>query len=130
MSASVGFFLLADAEFEIDKTLGITGPDDVAKMGIAAYNAECRKIVMRYSKEWEMVVGRLGRWIGQPHILFDCVSTDSVGFLKTLLGFTGFYLILPSYTGFYWVFAGFYLVLPNFTGFYLVLLGLTWFYWI
>ncbi|XP_013398434.1 isoleucine--tRNA ligase, cytoplasmic isoform X2 [Lingula anatina] len=50
-------------EYEIDKTLGIKGPEDVAKMGIAAYNAECRKIVMRYSKEWEENVTRLGRWI-------------------------------------------------------------------
>ncbi|KAF4524980.1 hypothetical protein B566_EDAN011908 [Ephemera danica] len=31
-------------EFEIDKTLGIKGPEDVEKMGIAAYNNECRKI--------------------------------------------------------------------------------------
>ncbi|RZF34931.1 hypothetical protein LSTR_LSTR011425 [Laodelphax striatellus] len=50
-------------EFEIDKTLGIKGPDDVMKMGIAAYNSECRKIVMRYSTEWETVVKRIGRWI-------------------------------------------------------------------
>ncbi|KAF7270201.1 hypothetical protein GWI33_016811 [Rhynchophorus ferrugineus] len=50
-------------EFEIDKTLGIKGPDDVLKMGIDKYNAECRKIVMRYSKEWEEIIGRLGRWI-------------------------------------------------------------------
>ncbi|XP_017485087.1 PREDICTED: isoleucine--tRNA ligase, cytoplasmic [Rhagoletis zephyria] len=50
-------------EFEIDKLLNIRGPDDVAKMGIAAYNAECRKIVMRYSNEWEEVVTRMGRWI-------------------------------------------------------------------
>ncbi|XP_058455405.1 isoleucine--tRNA ligase, cytoplasmic [Malaya genurostris] len=50
-------------EYEIDKTLGIRGPDDVAKMGIKAYNNECRKIVMRYAKEWEEIVGRLGRWI-------------------------------------------------------------------
>ena len=28
-------------EYEIDKTLGIKGPQDVAKMGIAAYNAVC-----------------------------------------------------------------------------------------
>lgn len=41
-------------EYEIDKTLGIKGPEDVEKMGIAAYNAECRKIVMRYSTEWEV----------------------------------------------------------------------------
>ena len=24
------------------------------KMGVRAYNAECRKIIMRYSKEWEV----------------------------------------------------------------------------
>lgn len=50
-------------EYEIDKTLGIKGPEDVAKMGIAKYNEECRKIVMRYAKDWEAIVWRLGRWI-------------------------------------------------------------------
>ena len=32
-------------------------------MGIKQYNAECRAIVMRYSKEWEATVKRVGRWI-------------------------------------------------------------------
>ncbi|XP_020298336.1 probable isoleucine--tRNA ligase, cytoplasmic [Pseudomyrmex gracilis] len=50
-------------ENEIDKMLNIKGPDDVAKMGIAAYNNECRSIVMRYSEEWEKIIGRMGRWI-------------------------------------------------------------------
>jgi isoleucyl-tRNA synthetase len=50
-------------EFEIDKKLGITGREDVLKMGIEKYNAECRSIVMRYSKEWEQTVKRVGRWI-------------------------------------------------------------------
>ncbi|XP_024884154.1 isoleucine--tRNA ligase, cytoplasmic [Temnothorax curvispinosus] len=50
-------------ENEIDKKLGIKGPDDVARMGIAAYNRECRNIVMRYAEEWQMIVGRMGRWI-------------------------------------------------------------------
>nr|XP_054751612.1 isoleucine--tRNA ligase, cytoplasmic-like [Lytechinus pictus] len=50
-------------EYEIDKKLGITGPDDVAKMGIETYNNECRKIVSRYAGEWEEIVTRLGRWI-------------------------------------------------------------------
>lgn len=44
--------------------LNIKGPADVAKMGIDKYNAECRKIVMRYADEWETIVTRLGRWIG------------------------------------------------------------------
>ena len=37
--------------------------EDVEKMGVANYNAECRKIVMRYSSEWETIVTRMGRWI-------------------------------------------------------------------
>ena len=32
-------------------------------LGIDKYNEECRSIVMRYSKEWEKTVTRLGRWI-------------------------------------------------------------------
>ena len=50
-------------EHEIDKKLGIRGPDDVAAMGIEAYNRECRAIVMRYSGEWRTTVERIGRWI-------------------------------------------------------------------
>ncbi|KFO20772.1 Isoleucyl-tRNA synthetase, cytoplasmic [Fukomys damarensis] len=50
-------------EYEIDKTLGIRGPEDVAKMGIAEYNNQCRSIVMRYSSEWKSIITRLGRWI-------------------------------------------------------------------
>lgn len=36
---------------KIHLKLNIRGPDDVAKIGIAAYNAECRSIVMRYANE-------------------------------------------------------------------------------
>ncbi|KAF7790404.1 hypothetical protein EIP86_001359 [Pleurotus ostreatoroseus] len=50
-------------EHEIDKKLGITGREDVMKMGIDKYNAECRAIVMRYSSEWRATVERMGRWI-------------------------------------------------------------------
>jgi len=32
-------------------------------MGVDNYNNECRKIVMRYSDEWERIISRLGRWI-------------------------------------------------------------------
>jgi len=42
-------------EYEIDKAEGITGPEDVMKMGIAVYNAKCRAIVMRYADIWEVV---------------------------------------------------------------------------
>eukprot|EP00758_Cryptobia_borreli_P002427 Tbor_TRINITY_DN3022_c0_g1::TRINITY_DN3022_c0_g1_i1::g.17437::m.17437/K01870/IARS, ileS; isoleucyl-tRNA synthetase len=50
-------------EFEIEKELGIKSSQDVMKFGIDNYNKECRKIVMRYSGEWEKIMGRAGRWI-------------------------------------------------------------------
>jgi len=50
-------------EYEIDQKLGIRSREDVLKLSIAAYNEECRKIVLRYSGEWERIVSRMGRWI-------------------------------------------------------------------
>lgn len=50
-------------EHEIDKKLQIRSKDDVMKIGIEQYNAECRSIVMRYSSEWRSTVERMGRWI-------------------------------------------------------------------
>lgn len=50
-------------EYEIDKALGISGRAGVEKFGIAKYNEECRKIVLRYTAEWEKTVNRIGRWI-------------------------------------------------------------------
>jgi isoleucyl-tRNA synthetase len=53
-------------EYEIDKKLGITGPDDITGpngMGIRKYNEECRSIVSRYSTEWREIIERMGRWI-------------------------------------------------------------------
>jgi len=50
-------------EFEIEKKLGIKTRDEILKLGIPQYNAECRNIVMKFSSEWERTITRLGRWI-------------------------------------------------------------------
>ncbi|KAK1738563.1 isoleucine-tRNA ligase [Skeletonema marinoi] len=50
-------------EYEIDQKLGITHRDQVLEMGVDKYNDTCRGIVMRYTKEWERTVTRLGRWV-------------------------------------------------------------------
>lgn len=60
---------------QVDKALGIKGPEDVQKMGIKAYNDECRKIVMRYSTEWGNIVTRLGRWIGMFLFMLACFQS-------------------------------------------------------
>lgn len=67
-------------EHEIDKKLKITGKDDVMRMGIKAYNAECRAIVMRYQEEWKAIVERMGRWID-----FDGgYKTMNINFMETV----------------------------------------------
>jgi isoleucyl-tRNA synthetase len=50
-------------EHEIDKKLDIKNKEDVMKLGIDKYNAECKAIVMRYAAEWRQTVDRLGRWV-------------------------------------------------------------------
>lgn len=50
-------------EYEIEKTLGIKNYDEIVNFGIANYNNECRKIVMRCADEWKDTIGRFGRWI-------------------------------------------------------------------
>jgi isoleucyl-tRNA synthetase len=49
-------------EFELEKELGLNGLADVQKMGIANFNEACRGIVQRFTKEWEEVITRTGRW--------------------------------------------------------------------
>ena len=50
-------------EMEIEKKLGINGPDEVLAFGVDKYNEECRSIVLRYTDLWRKTVTRLGRWV-------------------------------------------------------------------
>jgi len=50
-------------EFEIDKIHKIANSQEREEIGVKKYNELCREIVMRFSKEWETVVNRFGRWI-------------------------------------------------------------------
>lgn len=50
-------------EHEIDKKLGMSSQEAVAKLGIKGYNDECRNIVQRYTTQWEKTINRIGRWV-------------------------------------------------------------------
>ena len=50
-------------EYEVDKMLAIKSQDDFKQLGLKKYNAHCRAIVMKYSREWEHIVARFGRWV-------------------------------------------------------------------
>ena len=47
----------------IEKELGLNSKTDIEKFGIAAFNEACRDSVLRYVKEWEQTITRLGRWV-------------------------------------------------------------------
>lgn len=67
-------------EYEIDKKLGLSTKEDHDRVGLEKYNAECKSIVMRYSKEWEHIVSRMGRWIDfeKDYKTMDLSFMDSV----------------------------------------------------
>lgn len=50
-------------ENEIEKAQELSGASSIESFGIARFNEECRSIVLRYTKEWESTVNRMGRWV-------------------------------------------------------------------
>ena len=50
-------------ENEIVKAKDLVGASAIEHFGIGTFNEECRSIVLRYTKEWEVTVNRMGRWV-------------------------------------------------------------------
>jgi isoleucyl-tRNA synthetase len=50
-------------ENEIEKLFGLAGAASIEAFGVARFNEECRKIVLRYTEEWKAIVQRMGRWV-------------------------------------------------------------------
>jgi isoleucyl-tRNA synthetase len=60
-------------ELSVEKSLGITKEDIGKKISVADYNAECRRDVMKYTREWEELTHKMGYWIDMkhPYITYD-----------------------------------------------------------
>lgn len=54
-------------ENEIEKAFNLSGAASIESFGIARFNEECRNIVLRYTKEWQSTVNRMGRWVDFNH---------------------------------------------------------------
>ncbi len=54
-------------ENEIEKAHNLSGAPSIEAFGIAKFNEECRKIVLRYTEEWKVTVTRMGRWVDFDH---------------------------------------------------------------
>lgn len=67
-------------ENEIEKTFNLSGAKAIEEFGIANFNEECRKIVLRYTEEWKQTVNRMGRWVdfNQTYRTMDLSFMESV----------------------------------------------------
>jgi isoleucyl-tRNA synthetase len=67
-------------EYEINKAHQLESRKDILKMGVKNYNAACRSIVERYSKEWKSTIRRVGRWVDMenPYFTMDVSFMQSV----------------------------------------------------
>lgn len=67
-------------ENEIEKAKELSGASSIEAFGIAAFNEECRSIVLRYTSEWKKTVDRMGRWVdfNQTYKTMDPSFMESV----------------------------------------------------
>lgn len=67
-------------ENEIEKAKELSGVAAIDAFGIAAFNEECRSIVLRYSNEWKKTVDRTGRFVdfSQTYKTMDPTFMESV----------------------------------------------------
>lgn len=67
-------------ENEIEKSYGLSGAAAIEQFGIDRFNEACRSIVLRYTKEWEITVKRMGRWVDfeQTYHTMDVAFMESV----------------------------------------------------
>jgi isoleucyl-tRNA synthetase len=45
------------------EALGVSGAAEIRATGVAAFNEQCRSMVLRYVAEWRKTVTRMGRWV-------------------------------------------------------------------
>lgn len=50
-------------EYEIEKTLEISGKKEIEELGVDKFNNACRESVFRYTQEWQGLLERIGRWV-------------------------------------------------------------------
>jgi isoleucyl-tRNA synthetase len=67
-------------EIEVEKKLGISGKKQIEEFGVDKFNAECRKSVWTYRKDWEELSERIGYWLdyAHPYVTYDADYVESV----------------------------------------------------
>ena len=74
-------------EIEVEKALGLSGKQDIERVGVAEFNRRCRESVWTYKADWEAVSARMGYWLdyADPYVTYADAYVESVWWaLKTL----------------------------------------------
>ena len=74
-------------EIEVEKALGISGKQDIEKLGVEEFNRLCRESVWKYRAEWERLSARMGYWLdyADPYVTYTNDYIESEWWaLKTL----------------------------------------------
>lgn len=85
-------------ELSVEKNLNITKEDIGKKISVEEYNENCRKEVMKYKREWEVLTERMGYWVNMddPYITYDNHYIETVWHLLKKLYDKG--LLYKGYT--------------------------------
>ncbi|MEP6618408.1 MAG: isoleucine--tRNA ligase [bacterium] len=67
-------------EIEVEKRLGISGKQDIEKLGVAEFNRLCRESVFTYRSEFEVLSERIGYWLDydDPYVTYTNDYIESV----------------------------------------------------
>ncbi|MDB4881672.1 MAG: Isoleucyl-tRNA synthetase [Gemmatimonadetes bacterium] len=67
-------------EIEVEKRLGISGKQDIEKLGVAEFNRLCRESVFTYRADWEKLSERIGYWLDydDPYVTYTPEYVESV----------------------------------------------------
>jgi isoleucyl-tRNA synthetase len=74
-------------EIEVEKALGISGKQDIERIGVEEFNRLCRESVWKYREDWEKLSARMGYWLdyAHPYVTYSNDYVESVWWaLKTL----------------------------------------------
>jgi isoleucyl-tRNA synthetase len=67
-------------EMEVEKQLGISGPQQIAEFGIDRFNEACRSHVETNTDTWRRVIRRVGRWVDMD----NDYKTMDVSFMESV----------------------------------------------
>ena len=67
-------------EIEVEKELGISGKQDIERVGVEEFNRRCRASVFRYREEWERLSARIGYDLdyAHPYVTYTPEYVESV----------------------------------------------------